>query len=765
MIKRLRIRVYGIVQGVGFRPFVKRLASRLGVGGSVCNKGPYVEIFAESGERQLAAILRLLRDEAPARAQIVDLRRQEEHPRGEKAFRILASGSDEGVPFVSPDIGICSDCARELFDKNNRRYLHPFINCTACGPRLTILDSLPYDRVRTSMAGFEMCDRCEKEYTDQNDRRYHAQPVCCPDCGPRLNIIGKSGLDDAQAIGRARKMIKDGGIVAIKGIGGFHLCCDAGNGRAVARLRSLKGRPAKPFAVMARDIAAARSICKVGEFEAKLLQSPMRPIVLMDKLDSGETEPNSVCSLVAPGNPRLGVMLPYAPVQLLIFDYPDGLTMPPYLVMTSGNDSGAPICRDDADAKAQLADKCDLILSNNRDIRLRADDSVVSVYDGKTYMIRRSRGYAPMPLTGPVKSRRSIFAAGGELKNTFCLVSDDRYYMSPYIGDLGDLRTVTALDEAKCRLCTLLRMTPRAAACDLHPGYNSTAYALGLGLPVLKVQHHFAHILSCMTENGLEGEAIGVAFDGTGYGPDGSVWGGEFLKVSYRGFERLGKLSPFTLQGGDLAAKECFRPAYALLRGALGPERAKKTALGLGLCGEDTLAAIEAATRKEINCHVTTSAGRLFDAAAALLNIKNRSTFEGETAMALETAAEAAGEYEYPRALKLTQGREFEIDVYDVIQYIMAKRVAGEDSGRLASQNQDAAAKAAAEGCAECRRRTGLNRVALSGGCFQNLSLLARSVELLREKGFEVYTHCLVPANDGGIALGQAAAAASYFGD
>jgi hydrogenase maturation protein HypF len=760
VIKRLRIKVYGIVQGVGFRPFVKRLASGLGIGGSVCNKGPYVEIFAESGERQLAAFLRLLKEEAPARAQIVDLQSEEEPARGQTVFTILDSGSDEGVPFVSPDIGICPDCARELFDKRNRRYLHPFINCTACGPRLTILDSLPYDRVRTSMAGFKMCKDCENEYSDQNDRRYHAQPVCCNDCGPRLRVLGRNVASDREAIELTREVISGGGIAAVKGIGGFHLCCDAGNEHTVARLRKLKSRPTKPFAVMARDIEAARGVCMVGQAESELLQSPARPIVLMKKCGG-----QGVCSLAAPGNPRLGVMLPYAPVQMLIFDYPDGREMPRYLVMTSGNDSGAPICRSDADAMEQLKDKCDLILSNDRDIRLRADDSVVASDGGVPRMVRRSRGYAPSPLIGPTVSKTEIFAAGGELKNTFCLVSDDRYYLSPYIGNLGDLRSVEALGSARERLCRLLRITPHAAACDLHPGYNSTAYALGLGLPTIRVQHHFAHILSCMTENGLGGEVIGAALDGTGLGPDGTVWGGEFLKVSCRGFKRLGSLSPYTMQGGDLAAAECFRPAYALLRGTLGEDAAGKTARELGLCPEETLAMLRGATNAGINCSVTTSAGRFFDAAAALLGLKSRSSFEGEAATALEAEAEKYGESAYPRGIKLLQNEKFEINIYDVIQYIVTRRLAGDDAGMLAAQFHDAAAKAVLAGCEECRRRTGLGRVALSGGCFQNLLLLSRTRALLEGSGFEVYTHSLVPANDGGLALGQAAAAAAYFGD
>jgi hydrogenase maturation protein HypF len=744
------------VQGVGFRPFVKNLATGQNIRGSVCNKGPYVEIIAESGEPELAAFLRLLKQNAPARAAIMKVEQFSEEPQGLDGFVILISGNDEGLSYVSPDIGICPDCMRELFDKTDRRYLHPFINCTACGPRLAILDSMPYDRERTSMAHFAMCGDCETEYTDSNDRRFHAQPVCCPQCGPKLYTLGTEIGGDV--IAAVREVIRQGGIAAVKGIGGFHLCCDARNGAAVARLRGLKKRPAKPFAVMAKNLPVATRECEIDSVEAGLLDSPMKPIVLLTKKASG-----LVCANAAPGNPKLGLMLPYAPVQLLLFDYPDGGAMTDCLVMTSGNASGAPICKDDETALSQLTPFCDIILSNDRAIRLRADDSVLTGYEGKPFMIRRSRGFAPLPFIAHRQAETPVFAAGGELKNAFCLASGDKLYLSPYVGDLTDLRSVAALDEARIRLSELLRITPRAAVCDLHPGYNSTAYTHSLGLPVLQVQHHFAHVAACMAENGLDGEMIGVAFDGTGYGTDGTVWGGEFLRVSFQGFERLGSLAPFPLQGGDLAAIQCWRPAVSLLNAACHGDtvRASKLALALGLCGETELSTVQAGLKNHVNCITSTSAGRLFDAVSALLAVKTVSTFEGEAAMALEFAV--GEESAFPLETIVTAGKPFEIDIGSVIEYLVKERLAGAPAPLLAAQFHDAAAGMIAAGCKISRERTGLNRVALSGGCFQNLTLLALCEKKLQALGFEVYRHTQVPPNDGGIALGQAAIAIEHF--
>ena len=513
-----KIRVYGIVQGVGFRPTVSRHAVAAGITGSVCNKGPYVEIFAQGEEKCVKDFLERLEKQPPKRAAILKINtedvKEEEYGKFND-FQIIESEKTKGEIFVSPDIAICEECKKEMYDPKDRRYLHPFINCTCCGPRLTILDALPYDRERTSMKEFPMCPDCASEYEDPATRRYDAQPVCCNDCGPEVYLTGREERGRA-AIIATRKMIHDGGIVAIKGIGGFHLCCDATNEEAVQRLRTLKNRPAKPFAVMARDVEAVKRECLVNEVQEEILDGHQKPILLLEKRKKSiekitehvaenimETDENSarICESVAPGNPKVGIMLPYAPVQMLLFRYDDGIQMPDYLVMTSGNASGAPICRDDKEAVEELSQLCDLIFSHDRKIRIRADDSVMDFYKGEPYMIRRSRGYAPLPTMVTMPWKGQVLAAGGELKNTFCIGVDGRFYLSPYVGDLEDLRTVKALQETIHRFETLLEVEPEVAACDLHPKYNSTVVAEELGLPVVKIQHHYAHILSCIAEN------------------------------------------------------------------------------------------------------------------------------------------------------------------------------------------------------------------------------------------------------------------------
>lgn len=753
-IKCLLIRVYGIVQGVGFRPFVSRIAAKTGILGSVCNKGPYVEITAQGDDAQLSDFLTCLKTQAPERSAILKIETSELQARKLDRFEIIQSGREKGEIFVSPDIAICKKCKEELFDKKNRRYLHPFINCTACGPRLTILDSMPYDRERTSMSEFPMCADCHDEYTDPECRRYHAQPVCCNNCGPRLYIPG-SEKEGAEALIFTREVIRGGGIAAIKGIGGFHLCCDAKNPEAVSRLRRLKNRPFKPFAVMLKDMETVRRECRADEAQAALLDGPQKPIILLERADNGE-----ICPEVAPGNPKIGVMLPYAPVQLLLFSYPDGKEMTDCFVMTSGNPSGAPICRNDDEAVKELSGMCDVILSNDRKIRLRADDSVMAFYAGRPYMIRRSRGYAPLPVVLPHNISGGVLAVGGELKNTFCLARGNLLYLSPYIGDLADLRSVKALEEATARMERLLEITPQVVACDLHPKYNSTEFAKSLGLPVIQVQHHYAHVASCMAENGFEDEVIGVSFDGTGYGTDGTIWGGEFLKASFSGFERLGSIAPFRQAGGELAVKEGWRVALSLLLDAFGSEcAAGEAAEKLGLCDKTAIKAQFAMLKNNINCVTSTSAGRMFDAASAILGIKRRSTFEGEASSALEYIADKnTGNNFEPKVSTYMDGR-FIIEISGLIKYLAEKAIEGTSKAYLAGAFHSAGAQMVRAGCLKCRELTGINTVALSGGVFQNLLLLEKCVKLLESDGFKVLFHSLVPPNDGGIALGQAAVA------
>ena len=756
MITR-QIRVYGIVQGVGFRPTVSRHAAETGITGSVCNKGPYVEIFAQGEPDQVDRFLDALEHRPPRRAAIlkIDVKPAEAPPEFSE-FTIIESAKTKGEIFVSPDIAICEDCKRELFDPKDRRYLHPFINCTCCGPRLTILDALPYDRERTSMKAFPMCPACAEEYYSPATRRYDAQPVCCNECGPEVYLIGREERGRA-AITYTRQVIASGGIAAIKGIGGFHLCCDAANPAAVERMRNLKHRPMKPFAVMARDLDTARRECEIDSAQEEILTGHQKPILLLKRRPGGR-----ICPAVAPDNPKVGVMLPYAPVQLLLFDYDDGIRMPDCLVMTSGNDSGAPICRDDADAVAELGHLCDCILSHDRMIRIRADDSVMDFWEDQPYMIRRSRGYAPLPTLLSRGYRGQVLAMGGELKNTFCLGVNDLFYPSPYVGDLADLRTVTALKETVGRFETLLEAEPTLVACDLHPKYNSTAAAEELGLPVVYVQHHYAHILSCMAENDWSEPVIGVSFDGTGYGTDGTIWGGELLLADLKDFQRLGSIVPFFQAGGDLSAREGWRIACSLIWQAAGD---RETALDmirrLEVCDEQNAAVQVTLAQRRLNGVTSTSAGRLFDGVSAMLGIRLASTFEGEASMALQFAAErAAARGSIPPEPDTDLLREENGFLYmttdTLAEKLLRRRLDGEDPETLAWRFHDGLAARIAAACAAARDRTGVNTAALSGGVFQNTLLMDLTAARLRKLGFRLLTHRLIPPNDGGIALGQA---------
>ena len=760
-----RIRVYGIVQGVGFRPTVSRHATASGITGTVCNKGPYVEIYAQGASSQVDTFVELLRTQPPRRAAILklDVRPADDAP-AFADFAIIESEKTKGEVFVSPDIAICDDCVRELFDPNDRRYLHPFINCTCCGPRLTILDALPYDRERTSMSVFPMCPTCAAEYYSPKTRRYDAQPVCCNDCGPTTYLLDRPERGRA-AITEARRIIAAGGIVAIKGIGGFHLCCDATSDAAVQLLRERKRRSAKPFAVMARNLAAAQRECLVSATAEEILSGHQKPILLLPKRTGG-----SVCEAVAPDNPKLGIMLPYAPLQLLIFDYDDGIQMPDCLVMTSANESGAPICRDDEDARRELGSLCDAILSHNRLIRVRADDTVMDLFEDRPYMVRRSRGWAPLPFILSGDGAPGILAVGGELKNAFCLASGEMYYPSAYVGDLGDVRTVEALSETVGRMETLLEIEPQVVACDLHPSYNSTMLAQRIaserGIQLIPVQHHYAHVASCMAENDYAGPVIGVSFDGTGYGTDGTIWGGEVLLSTYEGFERLAHIAAFPQPGGDASAREGWRIATAMLCAQRGAADARVTAERLGLCAANEAQVIGTMIARGLNTVTSTSAGRLFDAVSSVLGIRRASSFEGEAATQLQFAAERCPAAERPeQVLQSDERLRIEDDSLvlatdTLFARIVDARLAGESIERLAYAFHLGLVELVEAACQAVREETSVTTVALTGGCYQNTLLLALCAARLREQGFVVLTHSLVPPNDGGIALGQAVVAA-----
>lgn len=610
-----------------------------------------------------------------------------------------------------------------------------------------------------------MCPDCAEEYDDPKTRRYDAQPVCCNACGPEVYLIGR-GERGRDAITYTRKVIHDGGIVAIKGIGGFHLCCDATNEETVSRLRMLKHRPAKPFAVMAKDETVVKRECIVTLEQEQILTGHQKPILLLDRRSNGgQTE--KLAPSVAPGNPKVGVMLPYAPVQLLLFQYDDGIEMPDLLVMTSGNTSGAPICRDDEEAITELSHLCDAILSHNRKIRIRADDTVMDFYKNEPYMIRRSRGYAPLPFMTSTDWKGQVLAVGGELKNTFCIGVDSRFYPSPYVGDLEDLRTVKALQETIHRFQTLLEVEPQVVVCDLHPKYNSTVVAENLGFPMLQVQHHYAHVLSCMTENDCQEPVIGVSFDGTGYGTDGTIWGGEILLADYQDFTRFGSITPFLQIGGDASAKEGWRIAVSMIYGyTKNREKAWEIIEKLGLCSEQESKVQFTMADRKINAVMSTSAGRLFDAVSAILGIRRQSSFEGEASTALQFAAE-----EFEQKGKLN-GNEIWDNVQPVIseleercllntealvKQIVEAKLQGTDSGELAYLFHQTLAEQIVVACIEARKSSGRNKTALSGGVFQNRLLLHLTEERLGQEGFEVLRHHMIPPNDGGIAIGQAA--------
>ena len=826
--ERRQIRVYGIVQGVGFRPAVDRHAHALGIRGTVANRGSFVEINAEGVPSVLDEFERRVKEQPPERAVILkmDVKLLEQSPAAgfgdiagqsqeSDGFRIVESEKTSGEIFISPDIAICDTCKAELFDKNSRRYLHPFINCTCCGPRFSLLEALPYDRERTSMKKFPMCPQCRREYFDPKSRFYDAQPVCCNDCGPQVYLIERAGETDrrisvrgAAAISRARQILVQGGIIAVKGIGGFHLACNAADEDAVTRLRRLKRRPMKPFAVMARDEAVCRRECEVSPEQHQILTGHQKPILLLPKKAGGR-----ICSAVAPDIPTIGMMLPYAPIQLLLFTYEDAWQerMPDVLVMTSGNASGAPIASNDAEALDEIAGFCDAILSNNRDIRIRTDDSVMDFYDHAPYMIRRSRGYAPLPFLLSRPYQGQVLGIGGELKNTFCLGKDQIFYPSAYVGDLADLRTVKALEDAVKKTETLLEMRPQVIAADLHPRYNSTLVAEKLaeerGIPLLRVQHHYAHVLSCMAENDYLEPVIGVSFDGTGYGTDGTIWGGEFLLSDIGHFERGGHIAPFWQIGGDTAAREGWRIAVSMLQQIFGAG-ADDLIRRLGLCDEMAAGALKVLFTRKINAVQSTSAGRLFDAVSAILGIRRASTYEGEAATALmysamrgrahaagslasltelcqsgdslaqnRQAVEAGGQPQpdgapqpgvlphpnvLPRLNNLPQPDVLPTD--SLVRALVLAKLAGAGSEELAYEFHRGLAQMIVRETVSLSERTGVKTAALTGGVFQNRLLLELVEKGLQAEKIQVLRHHLVPPNDGGIALGQALYAMAALG-
>lgn len=746
------IHITGVVQGVGFRPFVHNLAQRCGLSGWVLNTSAGVDIHVEGQPAQLAAFLDALCAEAPPLAHIDRLESADCAVEGYVDFQIRTSTAIPGAfQPISPDVAICPDCQRELRDPADRRHRYPFINCTHCGPRFTIITDIPYDRPLTTMARFSMCPACASEYHDPADRRFHAQPIACPECGPHIWLETAEGqvVGDA-ALERTVDLLRRGQIVAIKGLGGFHLACDATDADAVARLRARKGRAAKPFALMMPSLDVVRQHCVVTDAEARLLESSASPIVLLSR----RADSQIIASDVAPGQNTLGVMLPYTPLHILLFD----AGLPP-LVMTSANHSEEPIVTDNDEARRLLADLADAFLMHDRDIYIRTDDSVVRIFEDQELPIRRSRGYAPYPVHLPA-ALPPILSVGGEIKNTFCVTRDTYAFMSHHIGDLENYATLRSFEAGIAHFERLFRIAPVVIAHDLHPAYRSTRYAERRseadGIPRVGVQHHHAHIAAVLAEHGHPGDrpVIGVCFDGTGYGTDGTIWGGEFLIANYETFERAAWLRPVPLPGGDAAARRTARMALSYLIAA-GLDADVPDALRTALePTEERTVRIQIA--RGLNAPLTSSMGRLFDAVAALIGICAVNTYEGQAAIELEAQVDPAVDGQYMFDCEHPQ-----IDCSPVIHAVLADVRRGCIASAIAARFHRAVAAMIDRVCDRLAREHHIREIALSGGVFQNVTLLKMTLALLEKRDYVVYLHRLVPPNDGGLALGQAVVAAA----
>ncbi|MFJ1705632.1 carbamoyltransferase HypF [Kitasatospora sp. NPDC088346] len=753
-----------MVQGVGFRPFVHGLAVGLGLAGHVTNTGDGVLAEVEGAAGAVEEFCARIGRDAPPLAEVESVAHRPTAATGRAGFRIL--GSVSGGPqrtLVPPDVATCDACLAELADPRDRRHRHPFISCTHCGPRFTIVTALPYDRATTTMAGFPMCGACRAEYTDPGDRRFHAQPIACHDCGPTLRLAGAAEAVGGPAVDAARRLLAGGAIVAVKGIGGYHLACDAADQDAVGLLRRRKGRADKPFALMARSVAELEPLVHVGPAELALLTGRERPIVLLRRRPGA----TGVAAAVAPRSPDLGVMLPYTPLHHLLLGLPGDPAGPGLLVLTSGNLSGESIVTDDAEARERLAPLADAWLSHDRPIQVPCDDSVVRICDGEPLLLRRSRGYVPRPLTLPAPVPPTL-AVGGDLKNTCCLGEGDRAWPSAHIGDMDDLSTLRAFDRAERHLEAVTGVRPERLAADRHPGYRSGGWARrsAAGRPVERVQHHHAHVASAMAEHRIDPRArvIGVAFDGTGYGEDGAVWGGEVLLAGYADFARFGRLGYVPLPGGDAAVRRPYRTALAQLWAAGLP-----WAPGLPCvqaCQPDELAALRVQLTRGLNCVASSGMGRLFDAVSALAGICQVAGYEAQAAVELEAAALAAPDGAGSYRFEVRPGAggvdgELVAEPGPVIAAVTADVLDGTPPGVVAARFHAGVAGLVLRLAEAARERHGLGTVALTGGVFANTLLSTGCAVGLRAAGFEVLRHRLVPPNDGGLALGQLVVAAA----
>jgi len=762
-LKSASISVRGIVQGVGFRPFVYGLAVKHNLKGLVYNTSEDVRIEVEGTAEAIKQFERELDTKAPPLAHIENITTEYHHPVGYKNFEIRQSQAQAGkYQLISPDVATCQACLGELLNPEDRRYRYPFTNCTNCGPRFTIIEDMPYDRPKTTMRFFQMCPQCQEEYDNPLDRRFHAQPNACPECGPQVGLVDNQGnlVTESNSIAAASQLLKEGEIVAIKGLGGFLLACDATNDTVVKTLRQRKKRSSKPFAIMVTDIDEARRHCYVSPEEENLLTSPQSPIVLMRW-----REDSSVSREVAPNLRFLGVMLPYTPLHhILLRD----ISLP--LVMTSGNLSEEPISRDNDEALRRLSAIADYFLVHNRDIYSRYDDSVAILERGASQLIRRARSYAPYPIRLSFEAKQ-VLGCGAEEKNTFCLTKDNYAFVSQHIGDMENMETLEHFDSTISLYKRLFHIEPEVVAHDLHPDYLATKYARELGesgMKLVPVQHHHAHIASCMADNGLESPVIGVALDGTGMGADGNIWGGEFLVADYRNYKRVGHLEYLPLPGGDAAIKKPYRTAIGYILTLLGENtlnavianEVKQSQLAsIGQVTEVEVEVIKRQIERRINSPLSSSMGRLFDGISALLGIRGEIDYEGQAAVELEMASYeedyAHVKESYPYRIVEDGGMRI-VRLRDLLSAVIEDLHQGISKGMISVKFHNTIAQIINEMCHLIADETGVNQVALSGGVFQNRLLLRKTVNLLEDSGFQVFTHRQVPCNDGGISLGQA---------
>ncbi len=749
MLKRFNLQIEGIVQGVGFRPFVFSTARAQGLAGWVLNNSRGVEIEIEGLEESINNFISILKEKSPPLSRIHSVQAQEIPLKGDHSFFIYESKElADRLPFISPDTDVCDDCLRELFDPSDRRYLYPFINCTNCGPRFTIIRDIPYDRDKTTMHIFTMCPVCEREYHDPLNRRFHAQPIGCWQCGPRVMLLDASGaeVETADPVQKTIELLLQGRIVAIKGLGGFHLAVDAAAQDAVVRLRERKHREEKPFALMVRNVETARQLCFTSPAEEEILSSHTKPILLLKKRPR-----HAIAESVAPGNQFFGIMLPCTPIQHVLMQ--DNFLA---LVMTSANISEEPITKDNDEALERLRGIADYFLVHNRDIHVRTDDSIMRTMAGNISIQRRSRGLVPLavPL---LEEGIEVLACGGELKNTICFTKDKNAFLSQYIGDMENAETFRIFLESIKHLENILQVSPQVLAYDLHPNYLATRYALEQqGMRLVGVQHHFAHVVSCLAEHAVDEPAIGVAFDGTGYGDDGMIWGSEFFTFDYAQYVRRAHFAYIPMPGGNAAAREPYRMAVSYVYQAF---KDKLFDLDLPVLKRhaEHLATFITMIDRKVNAPLTSSCGRLFDAVSALIDLRDIMTFEGQAPMELEMAIDEQHDalYHY-EIINNAESTDYTISFEQVIREIVEDIKRKEPASSISCRFHNTVAAVIVDMCKQLRSETKLNLVALSGGVFQNLYLLTRTVDHLKKNGFSVLTHEHVPTNDGGISLGQA---------